>query len=95
MKVKKYSCKKFFPMVRYTLTSQNKNALKRNSKFPEVFRELLAGEKQQRKGSELVSKQLAEPLVGVAGAWPLTDRRVSTYVRTCQRACLFWYEQEW
>ena len=47
-------------MVIYTSTSQNKNALKGNSKFQEVCRELLAGEKQQRNGSELVSKQLAE-----------------------------------
>ena len=41
-------------------SSQNKNALKRNSKFQKVFREPLAGEKRQRNGSELVSKQLPE-----------------------------------
>jgi hypothetical protein len=65
-------------VITYTSTSQNKNALKRNSRFQKVCRELLAGEKQQRNGSELVSKQLAEMTVGGAGAWPLTNRRVST-----------------
>ena len=41
-------------------SSQNKNALKRNSKFQKVCREPLAGGKRQRNGSELVSKQLPE-----------------------------------
>ena len=49
------------------------------------FRELPGGVRQQRHGTELISKQLAESKgVGGAGAWPLTDRRVSTVVRTCR-----------
>ena len=60
-------------------TIQNKNALKRTSKFRNVSRELPGGVRQQRHGTELISKQLAETNgVGGAGAWPLTDRRVST-----------------
>ena len=51
--------------------------------FQKAYRELAAGVRQQRHGTELLSKQLAETLgVGGAGAWPLTDRRVSTLVRT-------------
>jgi hypothetical protein len=65
--------------------SKIKNALKRTSKFRNVSRELPGGVRQQRHGTELISKQLAETKgVGGAGAWPLTDRRVSTYVRTCR-----------
>ena len=60
-------------------TIQNKNALKRTSRFQKAYRELSAGARQQRHGTELLSKQLAETKgVGGAGAWPLTDRRVST-----------------
>lgn len=47
-------------MITYVSTSQNKNALKRISMFLEICRELLVGEKQQWKETELVSKQLAE-----------------------------------
>ena len=66
-------------------TIQNKNALKRTSKLRNVSRELPGGVRQQRHGTELISKQLAETKgVGGAGAWPLTDRRVSTVVRTCR-----------
>ncbi len=47
-------------MVLSQSTSQNKNALKGNSRFQKAFRELPAGARQQRNGSELVSKQPAE-----------------------------------
>ena len=48
--------------------------------FQKAYRELAAGVRQQRHGTELLSKQLAETKgVGGAGAWPLTDRRVSTF----------------
>ena len=82
----------------YTSTkhSKIKNALKRTSKFRNVSRELPDGVRQQRHGTELISKQLAETKgVGGAGAWPLTDRRVSINFRTCMRVCLFRHELEW
>lgn len=74
-------------------TNQNKNALKRNSKFLNASREQLVGVKLQPKGIELVSKQLAELIVGGAGAWPLADRRVSMLVeaiRTCREHTLLY-----
>ena len=40
--------------------SKIKNALKRTSKFRNVSRELPDGVRQQRHGTELISKQLAE-----------------------------------
>ena len=41
--------------------------------FQKAYRELAAGVRQQRHGTELLSKQLAETVgVGGAGAWPLT-----------------------
>lgn len=54
------SCKSLFPVIIYISTSQNKNALKRISMFLKIYRELLAGGKQQWQETELVSKQLAE-----------------------------------
>lgn len=53
-------CQGIVPVLIYISTSQNKNALKRISTFLKICRELLAGVKQQWKGKELVSKQLAE-----------------------------------
>ncbi len=84
----KKPCKLQKGMITYKTStdkqSKIKNALKRTSKFRNVSRELPDGVRQQRHGTELISKQLAETKgVGGAGAWPLTDRRVSTYVRTC------------
>lgn len=53
-------CQSIFHVITYVSTSQNKNALKRISTFLKIYRELLAGGKQQWKETELVSKQLAE-----------------------------------
>lgn len=54
--------------------SKIKNALKRTSKFRNVSRELPDGVRQQRHGTELISKQLAETK-GVGGAGGLAVNR--------------------
>ena len=76
-------------------SSQNKNALKRNSKFQKV--EIVSSRKFAesrwlvRSGNGMeVNSSLSSSLniaVGGAGAWPLTDRRVSTHCPYLLRAC--------
>ena len=72
------------------------NALKRTSTFLEASRDRPDGARPWQKGTELISEQLAELTVGGAGAWPLSDRRVSIGRSVpAMSAYLTGYEVEW